>query len=85
MHSILLSLSLMYTHVHPVCSDGDVRLVNQSYYSIGGLSGTGGVVQVCVNQQYGYVCSDNWDDSEANVVCRSLSLSYQPPFYGILI
>ena len=68
-----------------VCTEGDVRLVNQSrYLSSSGLSAISGVVQVCVNQQYGYVCADNWDDNEAEVVCRSQSFRYRAPYYGIL-
>ena len=66
-----------------VCREGDVRLVNQSYISPNGLNAVSGVVQVCVNQQYGYVCADNWDDREADVVCRSLSFTYQAPYYGM--
>ena len=65
-----------------VCPEGDVRLVNQSYTSPNGLNAVSGVVQVCVNQQYGYVCADNWDNREADVVCRSLNFGYQAPHYG---
>ena len=43
-----------------------------------------GVVQVCINQRYGYVCADDWDNREADVVCRSFSSYYQPQYYGIL-
>ena len=60
-----------------------MRLVHQSYTSPYGLNIASGVVQVCINQQYGYVCADNWDDKEADVVCRSLSFSYRAPYYGM--
>ena len=63
-----------------VCYEGVVRLVNQIYSSVDGLSSTGGIVQVCVNQQFGYICADGWDDREANVVCSSQG--YQTPYYG---
>ena len=70
---------------YSVCSEGVVRLVNQSYSFIDGLSSTGGIVQVCVNQQFGYICGDGWDDREADVVCRSQSSSYQAPYYGMCL
>ena len=54
--------------------------MNQSFTSDGGLFSTGGIVQVCINQQFGYICADDWDNREANVVCRSQG--YQDPFYG---
>ena len=65
-----------------MCREGNVRLVNQTYTSPGGLTSVSGVVQVCINQQYVYVCSDNWDNREAEVVCKSLSSSYEAPYYG---
>ena len=68
----------------PVCREGDVQLVNQSYTSTTGLTATGGVVQVCVNREYGYVCADDWDDREAEVVCRS-SFGYRAPYFGMTI
>ena len=66
-----------------VCPKGAVRLVNRSYTSSNGLTTVSGVVQVCVNQRYSYLCADDWDDKEADVVCRSVSSTYQPPFYGM--
>ena len=67
-----------------VCFDGDVRFVNTTYDSIDGLTSVSGVVQVCVNQQFGYVCSEGWDDREAGVACRTYNPSFRPPFYGWL-
>ena len=63
-----------------VCIEGDTRLVDrETSYNPQVVSGT---VQVCINQRYGYVCSDEWDDREADVVCRSISSSYRAPYYG---
>ena len=67
-----------------VCDDGEVRLVNVTYDTVNGLSSVFGAVQVCVNQQYVYVCSNGWDDREAEVACRTYSGNYRPPFYGTL-
>jgi hypothetical protein len=64
----------------PVCREGSVRLVNQSYSS-NGLTATSGVVQVCVNREYGYVCADDWDNREAEVVCGG-RFGYRAPYFG---
>ena len=83
----LCRYSITETHLYliPVCHEGDVRLVNRSYSPLYDTNHLGGVVQVCVNGQFGYVCADDWDDREAEVVCRSLSKGhfYTAPYYGI--
>ena len=60
-----------------------MRLVSRSITSTGhgDLRSIGGVIQVCVNREYGYVCADDWDNREAEVVCRSLA--YQAPYFGM--
>ena len=62
-----------------------MRLVNRSLTSTGhgSLRSISGVVQVCVNREYGYICADDWDNREAEVVCRSLA--YQAPYFGMTL
>ena len=57
-------------------------LVNTTYSGTNDLSAISGVVLVCLNGQYGYICANNWDDIEADVVCRSRSSLYRAPYYG---
>ena len=47
------------------CIDGAVRLKN------GSLSWEGRL-EICVNNAWGTVCDDGWDNADASVVCRQL-------------
>ena len=64
-----------------VCSDGTVRLGNQSYgNTIEGYFFTEGRVEVCINGTFGPICSGpHWDEVDAAVVCRYSG--YHPPVY----
>ena len=50
------------------CTHGDIRLA-------GGNTTAEGRVELCFNRTWGTVCDDDWDTSNAQVVCRQLGLS----------
>ena len=39
---------------------------------MGGSNQYEGRVEVCINDQWGTVCSDFWDSTDATVVCKQL-------------
>ena len=49
------------------CTEGELRLV-------GGTTGIEGRVEICFSDEWGTVCDQMWDDTDASVVCRQLKL-----------
>lgn len=49
----------------PFCNDGDLRL-------FGGQADNEGTLELCLNQAWGTVCDDLWDNNDAKVACRKL-------------
>ena len=47
------------------CSNGSIRLVDGSGPHEGRL-------EVCVNEAWGTVCSNGWDNTDSNIVCNQL-------------
>lgn len=52
--------------VGTTCSYGDIRLV-------GGSDQYEGRVEVCVNNNWGTVCDDQWGNVDAGVACSQLT------------
>ena len=49
------------------CTEGEIRLVGGANYSEGR-------VEICLNDEWGTVCDQMWDDTDAAVVCRKFEL-----------
>ena len=65
----VLHINIVYIVNYPIepvnCTLGDIRLVN-------GSSVMEGRVEVCFGDFWGSICSTNWDNREAGVLCYQL-------------
>ena len=76
MESILLAIPSVSTVNAQSCEDGDIRLSD-------GASHFEGRVEICLDNVWGTVCDDFWDDNDAKVVCRQLGFSPEGMLYHI--
>ena len=61
-----------------MCNDGDIRLRD-------GANSMEGRVEYCLDNRWGTVCDDLFDNVEARVICRQLGFSDLGKQVGIII
>ncbi len=58
-----------FLHLTKGCSHGDVRIASET-------NQTEGRVEICLNNEWGTICDQMWDNMDTMVVCRQLHLHY---------
>jgi hypothetical protein len=65
---VILTCIIIMFYISACNTEGDIRLAD-------GQNQFEGRVEVCQGGQWRTVCDKDWDDSEAEVVCRQLGFS----------
>ena len=68
----LYTLNINYGLMAVPCNDRDIRLVTTYPQT--------GRIEVCLNNSWGTICTNTWDNRDASVACRQLG--YSP--YGLI-
>ena len=72
---VLVTVIILYAeNVTSNCRHGDIRLV-------GGKNSREGIVEICINNLWGRVCTSGWNTRVANVTCRHAGFPSQGNIY----
>ena len=72
---VLVTVIILYAeYVTSNCRHGDIRLV-------GGKDSREGIVEICINNLWGRVCTSGWNTRVANVTCRHAGFPSQGNIY----
>ena len=76
--SILVLSIVNYTteNITSNCRHGDIRLM-------GGKNNREGIVEICINNLWGRVCTSGWNTGVANVTCRHAGFSSQGTLFTL--
>ena len=61
----MIYMYYLLSHIVVSCTYGDVRLAD-------GSDSSEGRVEICIDDEWGTVCDDSWDNNDAGVVCRQV-------------
>ena len=57
-----------------MCEEKTTRLIRNVYYS---WKNGDGLVQICLNGKWRFVCDDGWDKNSTEVFCKNLYQQYK--------
>ena len=72
-HSKLMTaFCILYSDDGITCPNGNIRLVHMTDSYSNSYGRSEGRLEVCYNNEWGTVCSDGWNNSDATVACKQL-------------